>query len=213
MLIIRGIFFCDIVHAEEIIPTENTTNSYTKYIVIGTINIGILTILYVWFKIETAHNGETIFSDDIDIPVQEYCLALFNHSATVLNTVSSSILTKPELLFPFCFSQLLSFMREDTHNQTFILELKSLILPANITELKKPTSIFNQILQSYAEMYNASNSEKLLVRHLGISHLVLRKLNYTNITDLIKEGPLQSMSKVLTPLQKHTRKFKIYPPP
>ena len=155
-----------------------------------------MAILIYWFQIETQNNDVFSFSDDISTPVQEYCLDLTDFSLNALSATSENIIAKPELLFSLCFTQLLNFMREDPNHQSFILDLKTIILPSNKKQLLKHDSIYNQILKCYAEMYNQlTDSEKPISMHLCISHLVIRQPNYvfdhtTIIANMIEKGKL-----------------------
>lgn len=192
IILLRTIFFCNVVYADD----DKPNNPYTKYIVIAVVGVGVMAILIYWFQIETQNNNVFSFSDDISIPAKEYCLDLTDFTINALSTTSQSIIAKPELLFSFCFTQLLTFMREDPNHQNFILDLKSIILPSNKKELLKRDSIYNQILQCYAEMYNQlTDSEKPISMHLCISHLVMRQPNYvfdhtTIIANMIESGKL-----------------------
>lgn len=168
ILVLRSIFFCNIVHADDLqqsitnMPNEKT-NSYTKKILIG-VGIGVLTILIIWVNYKIATNDEFVFSDDISIPVRDYCLDFFEYSTTALSKAPFSATTTSEFLVPFCGSLIFKFMQEDINNQTFIINLKSITKPANIHALRKTDSIFKQLLQCYAELYSqVSNAEKPLI--------------------------------------------------
>lgn len=197
IILLRTIFFCNIVHADDTLQTltnipNEKSNPYTKYIVIG-VGVGIMTILYIWFKLE---NPTIEFSDEISNPVREYCLDLFNYSIQEITTTAPNTIQSPELLLTFCSSLALKFMHENQDHQSFIYQLKSIILPANQIKLKKEDSIFHQVIQCYAEMYNqVSDVKKPLAENLGISHLLLRKPNFilnhiTIIPELVQNGEL-----------------------
>lgn len=216
LLILRSIFFCNIVHAEDLqqtttnIPNEKS-NPYTKYIVIG-IGVGIMAILIIWFKLENPTNIEVELSDDISTPVREYCVDLLDYSIQAISTTSQNTIQTPELFLTFCSSIAFKFMRENQDHQSFIYDLKSIILPANKLALGKDNSIFHQVLQCYAELSSqVSDEKKPLVENLGISHVLLRKPNFILdhvmiIPELVQKGELTTYQALFQTLaQKYVK--------
>lgn len=109
---------------------------------------------------------------------------MFNDGVIALSKAPASTVLEPEVLLAFFGNLVLKFIREDPDNQSFILDLKTIILPRNNRELNQDNSIFKQLIQCYAELYPQVRSDmQPIVQNLAIAHVILGKnsdiLNYT----------------------------------